>query len=105
NGASAVKNNDLATYYKSESDIDIIVLAFLNYEPRQYDTLAAAIQQCQLNRIKVILSLGGVYLISKLRSNFASNSSSTYYITATPQCFILDPNIQEVVTAAQFDYL
>ncbi|KAJ6050112.1 hypothetical protein N7444_006828 [Penicillium canescens] len=81
NRASAVKNNDLSTYCKSDSDIDIIVFAFLNQygngqtipsgsigqscsisasgEPRQCDTLAAAIQQCQSNRIKVILSLGG----------------------------------------------
>jgi chitinase len=184
NGASSVENNDLTTYCKSNSDIDIIVLAFLNQygngqtipsgsigqscsistsgEPRECDALAAAIQQCQSNGIKVILSLGGAvgtyslssqqeaeiigqnlweaygntdgsdiprpfgstfvngwdfdlernsgnqyyqYLISKLRSNFASDSSNTYYITAAPQCPIPEPNMQEVVTKAQFDYL
>lgn len=182
--AGAVENNDLATYCNSNSGIDIIILAFLyqygngqtipsgsigqscsiakSGEPQQCDSLAAAIQQCQSNGIKVILSLGGAagdhslssrqeaetigqnlweaygntgrsgiprpfgstfvngwdfnlernsgnqyyqYLISKLRSNFASDPSNTYYITGAPQCPIPEPNMQEVVTKAQFDYL
>jgi Chitinase len=45
------------------------------------------------------------YLISKLRSNFASDSSNTYYITSAPQYPTPEPNIQEVITKAQFDYL
>ncbi|GAM86979.1 hypothetical protein ANO11243_050000 [Dothideomycetidae sp. 11243] len=45
------------------------------------------------------------YLIAKLRSNFASDSSNTYYITAAPQCPIPEPNMGEIISAAQFDYL
>jgi chitinase len=45
------------------------------------------------------------YLISKLRSNFASDSANTYYITGAPQCPIPEPNMQEIITKAQFDYL
>ena len=45
------------------------------------------------------------YMINKLRSNFASDSSNTYYITGAPQCPIPEPNMGEIVTAAQFDYL
>ena len=45
------------------------------------------------------------YMISTLRSNFASDSSHTYYITGAPQCPIPEPNMGEIVTAAQFDYL
>jgi chitinase len=33
------------------------------------------------------------YLISKLRSNFASDFSNTYYITGAPQCPIPEPNM------------
>lgn len=45
------------------------------------------------------------YLISKLRSNFASDSAHTYYITGAPQCPIPEPNMGEIITAAKFDYL
>ncbi|CRG89528.1 hypothetical protein PISL3812_06564 [Talaromyces islandicus] len=45
------------------------------------------------------------YLIKKLRSNFASDSSNTYYITGAPQCPIPEPNMQTVITNSQFDYL
>jgi chitinase len=44
-------------------------------------------------------------LITTLRGNFASDSSNTYYITGAPQCPIPEPNMQEIITAAQFDYL
>lgn len=45
------------------------------------------------------------YMISKLRSNFASDSANTYYITGAPQCPVPEPNMGEIITAAQFDYL
>ncbi|KAL1988822.1 hypothetical protein VTN96DRAFT_7706 [Rasamsonia emersonii] len=45
------------------------------------------------------------YLIAKLRSNFASDPSNTYYITGAPQCPIPEPNMNVIVTNAQFDYL
>lgn len=45
------------------------------------------------------------YMISTLRSNFASDSSETYYITGAPQCPIPEPNMGEIISAAKFDYL
>lgn len=45
------------------------------------------------------------YLISKLRSNFASDSSNTYYITGAPQCPIPEPNMETIIDNSQFDYL
>lgn len=45
------------------------------------------------------------YLISKLRSNFASDPSNTYYITGAPQCPIPEPNMQQMITTSKFDYL
>jgi chitinase len=45
------------------------------------------------------------YMIAKLRSNFASDSSNTYYITGAPQCPVPEPNMNEIITTSQFDYL
>ncbi|KAJ5864191.1 Endochitinase 2 [Penicillium soppii] len=45
------------------------------------------------------------YLISALRSKFASDSSNTYYITGAPQCPIPEPNMQVIINNSQFDYL
>ena len=45
------------------------------------------------------------YMISTLRSNFASDSSHTYYITGAPQCPIPEPNMGEIISSATFDYL
>lgn len=45
------------------------------------------------------------YMIAKLRSNFAKDSSNTYWITGAPQCPIPEPNMNEIITKAQFDYL
>ncbi|POR30998.1 Endochitinase 2 [Tolypocladium paradoxum] len=45
------------------------------------------------------------YLIAKLRSNFASDPANTYYITGAPQCPIPEPNMNQIVTTSQFDYL
>ncbi|KAI5461926.1 class III chitinase ChiA2 [Mariannaea sp. PMI_226] len=45
------------------------------------------------------------HMISKLRSNFASDPTNTYYITGAPQCPIPEPNMNVVITKAQFDYL
>ena len=54
------------------------------------------------------------YMISTLRSNFPSSSTnapflnstnSQFLITGAPQCPIPEPNMNEIITAAQFDYL
>lgn len=45
------------------------------------------------------------YMISTLRSAFATDTSKSYYITGAPQCPIPEPNMGEIITAAQFDYL
>ena len=182
NGGNAVENNDLSTYCKPDSGIDIIVLAFLDEwgngnnvasgiigqscsispsgEAQGCDDLASAIDTCQASGIKVVLSLGGAvgayslqsqaqaetigqnlwdaygkggsgsvprpfgstfvdgwdfdlesnsgnqyyqYMISTLRSNFPSNSGNI--ITGAPQCPIPEPNMNEVITNAEFDYL
>jgi chitinase len=184
NGGGTVENNDLSTYCTSAAGIDIIVLAFLyeygngnniasgtigqscyiapTGEGQQCDALAAAIDTCKSNGVKVILSLGGAagayslqsqsqaqtigqnlwdaygnaakgsvprpfgstfvdgwdfdiesnsgneyyqYMISTLRSNFASDSGTHYYITGAPQCPIPEPNMNVIITNAQFDYL
>lgn len=44
-------------------------------------------------------------LIKKLRSNFASDPSHTYYITGAPQCPIPEPNMGIIIESAKFDYL
>jgi chitinase len=41
------------------------------------------------------------YMISKLRSNFQSGE----VITGAPQCPIPEPNMGEIISSAQFDYL
>ncbi|KAG0650435.1 Chitinase 2 [Hyphodiscus hymeniophilus] len=54
------------------------------------------------------VNLGNQYypaMISQIRSNFASDSSHTYYITGAPQCPIPEPNMGEIISAATFDYL
>ncbi|PNY26545.1 Endochitinase 2 [Tolypocladium capitatum] len=45
------------------------------------------------------------YLIAQLRSNFASDPGNTYYITGAPQCPIPEPNMNQIITTSQFDYL
>lgn len=45
------------------------------------------------------------YMISKLRENFAKDSSNKYYITGAPQCPIPEPNMGEIISTSQFDYL
>ncbi|KAL7934350.1 family 18 glycoside hydrolase [Trichoderma chlorosporum] len=45
------------------------------------------------------------YLISTLRSNFASDSKKTYLITGAPQCPIPEPNMGVIISNSQFDYL
>ncbi|KAK2608585.1 Chitinase 2 [Conoideocrella luteorostrata] len=45
------------------------------------------------------------FMIAKLRSNFASDSGNKYYIAGAPQCPIPEPNMNEIITKAQFDYL
>ncbi|RFU24615.1 hypothetical protein B7463_g11730, partial [Scytalidium lignicola] len=45
------------------------------------------------------------YMISTIRSNFASDPSNTYYITGAPQCPIPEPNMGIIIGNATFDYL
>ncbi|EFY91910.1 class III chitinase ChiA2 [Metarhizium acridum CQMa 102] len=45
------------------------------------------------------------FMIAKLRSNFASDPGNQYFITGAPQCPIPEPNMNEIITKAQFDYL
>ncbi|KUJ06438.1 putative endochitinase CHI2 [Mollisia scopiformis] len=45
------------------------------------------------------------YMISTLRSNFASDPDNKYYITGAPQCPIPEPNMGTIISNSQFDYL
>ncbi|KID82549.1 class III chitinase ChiA2 [Metarhizium guizhouense ARSEF 977] len=45
------------------------------------------------------------FMIAKLRANFASDPGHQYLITGAPQCPIPEPNMNEIITKAQFDYL
>lgn len=44
-------------------------------------------------------------LISTLRTNFAKDTSKTYWITGAPQCPIPEPNMGTIIQNAQFDKL
>lgn len=90
NGGGTIENNDLSTYCTSSSGIDVLVLAFLyeygngnniasgtigqscyispSGEPQQCDDLAAAVQTCKNNGVKIILSLGGAVGAYSLQS-------------------------------------
>ncbi|TQV93208.1 hypothetical protein V2A60_010357 [Cordyceps javanica] len=45
------------------------------------------------------------YLIAKLRGNFAKDASKKYFITGAPQCPIPEPNMGEIISNSQFDYI
>lgn len=45
------------------------------------------------------------YMIAKLRANFASDKSHTYYITGAPQCPIPEPNMGVIISNSVFDYI
>lgn len=45
------------------------------------------------------------FMIEALRSNFGSDPQNRYIITGAPQCFLPEPNMEEIVTNSQFDYL
>ncbi|KAK9439642.1 class III chitinase ChiA2 [Metarhizium brunneum] len=45
------------------------------------------------------------FMIAKLRANFASDPGRKYLVTGAPQCPIPEPNMNEIITKAQFDYL
>lgn len=45
------------------------------------------------------------YLIAALRSNFASDSASKYYISGAPQCPIPEPNMGSMIANSTFDML
>lgn len=50
----------------------------------------------------------GKYLgevVSKLRSNFASDTTNTYYISGAPQCPLPEENMGTAIQGAQFDWL
>ncbi|KAH8690721.1 putative chitinase [Talaromyces proteolyticus] len=42
-------------------------------------------------------------LISTLRSNFAKDTSKTYYVTSAPQCPLPEPNMGAIIQNAKFD--
>lgn len=44
-------------------------------------------------------------LIAALRSNFASDPNTRYFITGAPQCPIPEPNMGEIMAKAKFDYV
>lgn len=44
-------------------------------------------------------------LISKIRSNFASDHSHSYFITGPPQCPLPEPNMEVIIANYTFDYL
>lgn len=43
------------------------------------------------------------YMISTLRSNFASDPAHTYYITGAPQCPLPEPNMGTIIANSVFD--
>jgi chitinase len=45
------------------------------------------------------------YMISALRSNFASDPNNTYYITGAPQCPLPEPNMSIIIGNSTFDKL
>ncbi|KAM3566189.1 hypothetical protein ARSEF4850_000857 [Beauveria asiatica] len=45
------------------------------------------------------------YMIAKMRDNFAKDTSKKYFITGAPQCPIPEPNMGEIISNSQFDYL
>lgn len=45
------------------------------------------------------------YMMSTLRSNFASDPTNQYILSGAPQCPLPEPNMGEIISAAQFDYL
>ncbi|RAO72610.1 uncharacterized protein BHQ10_008622 [Talaromyces amestolkiae] len=45
------------------------------------------------------------YMISTLRSNFASDPKNTYYITGAPQCPLPEPNMSIIIGNSTFDKL
>lgn len=44
-------------------------------------------------------------LVNTLRSNFASDPAHKYVITGAPQCPIPEPNMGDIISNSQFDYL
>ncbi|KAK0756465.1 hypothetical protein N5P37_010937 [Trichoderma harzianum] len=44
-------------------------------------------------------------LVNTLRSNFASDPSHQYVITGAPQCPLPEPNMGDIISNAEFDYL
>jgi chitinase len=45
------------------------------------------------------------YMISTLRTNFATDPHNKYYITGAPQCPIPEPNMGVIISNSAFDYL
>ncbi|KAH8691985.1 putative chitinase 3 precursor [Talaromyces proteolyticus] len=45
------------------------------------------------------------YMISTLRSNFATDTVNKYYISGAPQCPLPEPNMGIIIQNSQFDYI
>ncbi|KAH8691837.1 glycoside hydrolase superfamily [Talaromyces proteolyticus] len=45
------------------------------------------------------------YMITTLRSNFASDPTKPYYVTGAPQCYLPERNMGAMISQSQFDYL
>lgn len=100
NGGGTIENNDLSAYCTNNAGIDVIVLAFLysfgnngpipsgtigqscyistSGEGQQCDALASAIQTCQSNGVKIILSIGGASSSYSLSSDSQASSIGQY---------------------------
>ncbi|KAI1817156.1 glycoside hydrolase family 18 protein [Poronia punctata] len=50
-------------------------------------------------------SAGYKALVKKLRSHYDTRSEKPYYLTASPQCTVPDPNLADTLKAAKFDML
>ncbi|DAA76900.1 TPA_exp: putative endochitinase [Trichophyton benhamiae CBS 112371] len=45
------------------------------------------------------------YMVERLRSNFATDSSRQYYLSAAPQCVLPDGNLGNVISSSAFDFI
>ncbi|KAI3324744.1 glycoside hydrolase family 18 protein [Xylariaceae sp. AK1471] len=50
-------------------------------------------------------SAGYKALVKRLRTLYATASDKTYYLTASPQCIVPDPNLTDTLLATKFDML
>ncbi|KAF3900168.1 Endochitinase [Trichophyton interdigitale] len=45
------------------------------------------------------------HMVERLRSNFATDPSRRYYLSAAPQCVLLDRNLGGVISSSAFDFI